>query len=81
MYERDYSKNHVFKGQKLTQQYFADMGAKVDQIRLNSFKTDTAQKKFRKHYVQGLDKAKAEGKDVSNYAYPTILPSSFVGGP
>ncbi len=81
LYERKGSKNHTFHGGKLSQQYWAHMGAKIDQLRLNTYKTNTAQKKYRKYYVQGLEKAKREGKDISKIGYPTVLPSSYVGGP
>ncbi len=56
IYERKYSKNHILKGFKLSQQFWCDAYAKIDQIRLSSFKTKTAQRKLTKHFISGQDK-------------------------
>eukprot|EP01083_Nonionella_stella_P210842 762904_1 len=81
LHERPYSKNHMFKAKKLSQQYWVDMWVKIDQLRLNSYKSDAAQRKYRKYFVSGLEQAKREGKDLDDIGFPTILPSSFTGGP
>ncbi len=81
LYERDFSKNHMFKGQKLSQQYWVDMWVKIDQIRLNGYKTKTAQKKFRKYFISGADSNVCDTTELEDIDYPTILPSSYIGGP
>ena len=69
----------MFKGGKLSQQYWVDMWVKIDQLRLNSYKTKTAQKKFRKYFVSGRDPNITNDSTLEDIEYPTILPSSFTG--
>ena len=73
-------RNPFLEAGKLSQQFLVDMWVKVDQLRLNTYKTKAAQNKIQKYYRADKYSANQEDSTLPDREFSNVLPSSYIGG-